>query len=142
MIFVCGKIIFHYMHIIFILFLFFSQWKDSWQQVGVMLVTSFNCAYVLSFSNLMLVPLGWAWGISCLIMVGAFAFYANWLLADFHIIDEYRFIRYRDLMGYVFGIHLFYFSLYKIVHILFYFLTYLFINWCYTQSHQTIFIRN
>ncbi|KAH7664254.1 Amino acid transporters domain-containing protein [Dioscorea alata] len=82
--------------------------KDSWQQVGVMLVTSFNCAYVLSFSNLMLVPLGWFWGICCLIMVGAFAFYANWLLADFHIIDDCRFIRYRDVMGYVFGRRLYY----------------------------------
>ncbi|KAM0946975.1 putative amino acid transporter, transmembrane domain-containing protein [Dioscorea sansibarensis] len=82
--------------------------KDSWQQVGVMLVTSFNCAYVLSFSNLMLVPLGWAWGISCLIVVGAFSFYANWLLAGFHIIDDCRFTRYRDLMGYVFGRRLYY----------------------------------
>ncbi|KAM0946972.1 hypothetical protein DsansV1_C08g0081181 [Dioscorea sansibarensis] len=74
-----------------------------------MLVTSYNCAYVLSFSNLMLVPLGWAWGISCLIVVGALTCYANWLLAGFHIIDDCRFIRYRDLMGYVFGIHFFLF---------------------------------
>jgi hypothetical protein len=28
-------------------------------RVGLLLVTSFNCAYVLIFSNLMLVPLGW-----------------------------------------------------------------------------------
>uniref|UniRef100_A0A803KQC2 Amino acid transporter transmembrane domain-containing protein n=1 Tax=Chenopodium quinoa TaxID=63459 RepID=A0A803KQC2_CHEQI len=34
--------------------------NDSWQQVSLMLVTSFNCGWILSFSNLMLVPLGWA----------------------------------------------------------------------------------
>ncbi|CAI8609819.1 unnamed protein product [Vicia faba] len=47
--------------------------QDSWQQVGLMLVTGFNCAY------------------------------ANWLLAAFHFIDGRRFIRYRDLMGFVYG---------------------------------------
>lgn len=82
--------------------------KDSWQQVGVMLVTSFNCAYVLSFSNLMLVPLGWAWGMTCLVVVAAFAYYANWLLAGLHVIDGQRFIRYRDLMGYTFGNRMYY----------------------------------
>ncbi|PWA39106.1 amino acid transporter, transmembrane domain-containing protein [Artemisia annua] len=35
---------------------------DSWGQLGLLLVTSFNCGYILSFSNLMLVPLGWTWG--------------------------------------------------------------------------------
>ncbi|WOL04429.1 hypothetical protein Cni_G13150 [Canna indica] len=73
-----------------------------------MLVTAFNCAYVLSFSNLMLVPLGWAWGATCLAVIGAFAYYANWLLAGFHVIDGHRFIRYRDLMGYVFGRKMYY----------------------------------
>lgn len=76
---------------------------DSWQQVGLMIVTGFNCAYVLSFSNLMLVPLGWAWGLTCLAVIGAFAYYANWLLSGLHVIDGHRFIRYRDLMGFVFG---------------------------------------
>ncbi|XP_020260290.1 proline transporter 2-like [Asparagus officinalis] len=82
--------------------------KDSWQQVGLLLVTGFNCAYVLSFSNLMLVPLGWAWGLTGLAVVGGFAFYANWLLAGFHFIDGRRFIRYRDVMGYVFGKRMYY----------------------------------
>ncbi|KAF8378195.1 hypothetical protein HHK36_029532 [Tetracentron sinense] len=81
---------------------------DSWQQVGLLLITSFNCGYILSFSNLMLVPLGWAWGVSCLIVVGLFTIYANWLLAGFHIIHGQRFIRYRDLMGFVFGIEMYY----------------------------------
>ncbi|KAL5991218.1 hypothetical protein ACLOJK_012124 [Asimina triloba] len=76
---------------------------DSWKQVGLLMVTSFNCGYILTFSNLMLVPLGWTWGLLCLAFVAAFAWYANWLLAGFHVIDGRRFIRYRDLMGFVFG---------------------------------------
>jgi hypothetical protein len=80
---------------------------DSWQQVGLLLVTGFNCAYVLSLSNLMLVPLGWWWGAACLLFIGAAAWYANWLLAGLHLVDGHRFIRYRDLMGYVFGTYAF-----------------------------------
>ncbi|KAH7528328.1 hypothetical protein FEM48_Zijuj05G0061000 [Ziziphus jujuba var. spinosa] len=72
---------------------------DSWQQVGLMLVTSFNCGYILSFSNLILVPLGWTWGIICLLVVGFYIAYGNWLLAAFHFVDGQRFIRYRDIMG-------------------------------------------
>ncbi|XP_072964259.1 proline transporter 1-like isoform X2 [Typha angustifolia] len=82
--------------------------KDSWQQVGLLLVTGFNCAYVLSFSNLMLVPLGWAWGLTCLVVMGAFTIYANWLLAGQHVIDGQRFIRYRDLVGFHFGRRMYY----------------------------------
>ncbi|XXG88820.1 hypothetical protein AAC387_Pa12g0978 [Persea americana] len=81
---------------------------DSWEQVGLMLITGFNCGYILSFSNLMLVPLGWSCGIVCLVVVGAFTWYGNWLLAGFHIIDGRRFIRYRDLMGFVFGRKMYY----------------------------------
>ncbi|XP_059441420.1 proline transporter 1-like [Corylus avellana] len=81
---------------------------DSWQQVGLLLVTSFNCGWILSFSNLMLVPLGWTWGIICLFVVGLYSAYANWLLAAFHFIDGQRFIRYRDLMGYLFGREMYY----------------------------------
>jgi uncharacterized protein (DUF58 family) len=76
---------------------------DSWQQVGLLLVTGFNCGYVLSFSNLMMVPLGWWWGAACLLLVAGAAWYANWLLAGLHLVDGHRFIRYRDLMGSVFG---------------------------------------
>lgn len=79
---------------------------DSWQQVGLLLVTGFNCAYVLSFSNLMMVPLGWGWGAACLLLLAAAAWYANWLLAGLHVVDGQRFIRYRDLMGFVFGTQL------------------------------------
>ncbi|KAF3337241.1 proline transporter 2-like protein [Carex littledalei] len=86
--------------------------NDSWQQVGLLLVTSFNCAYVLSFSNLMLAPLGWYWGLTCLVIIAAFAAYANWLLAGFHVINDRRFIRYRDLMGYIFGNRMYYVTWY------------------------------
>lgn len=67
-------------------------------------MTGFNCGYILSFSNLMLVPLGWTWGIICLSLVGLYTAYANWLLAAFHFINGHRFIRYRDIMGYLFGL--------------------------------------
>ncbi|PON85230.1 Amino acid transporter, transmembrane domain containing protein [Trema orientale] len=81
---------------------------DSWQQVGLMLVTSLNCGYILSFSNLMLVPLGWTWGIICMLIVGFYTAYANWLLAAFHFVNGQRFIRYRDLMGYCYGRKMYY----------------------------------
>ncbi|PIA51550.1 hypothetical protein AQUCO_01100420v1 [Aquilegia coerulea] len=81
---------------------------DSWKQVGLLLVTSFNCGYILTFSNLMLIPLGWSWGLICLVVVGFITAYANWLLAGFHIISGQRFIRYRDLMGFVFGKEMYY----------------------------------
>ncbi|KAI6682781.1 hypothetical protein NL676_028694 [Syzygium grande] len=81
---------------------------DSWLQVGLLLVTGFNCGYILSFSNLMLVPLGWTWGIICLSLVGLYTAYANWLLAAFHFINGHRFIRYRDIMGYLFGRKMYY----------------------------------
>ncbi|KAI3907192.1 hypothetical protein MKX01_020550 [Papaver californicum] len=68
--------------------------------VGLLLVTSFSCGYILSFSNLMLVPLGWTWGITCLIVIALFTFYSSWLLAGFHFIDGQRFIRYRYLKMY------------------------------------------
>ncbi|KAF8755774.1 hypothetical protein HU200_011243 [Digitaria exilis] len=58
----------------------------------------------------MMAPLGWGWGITCLLLVGAAAWYANWLLAGLHFIDGQRFIRYRDLMGFVFGWKMYYFT--------------------------------
>ncbi|KAL8256444.1 hypothetical protein R6Q59_031511 [Mikania micrantha] len=81
---------------------------DSFGQLGLLLITSFNCGYILSFSNLMLVPLGWTWGVGCLILVGLVTAYANWLLSEFHFVDGKRFIRYRDLMGYLFGRKMYY----------------------------------
>uniref|UniRef100_A0A2P2JDP2 Lysine histidine transporter 1 n=1 Tax=Rhizophora mucronata TaxID=61149 RepID=A0A2P2JDP2_RHIMU len=81
---------------------------DSWQQVGFLLVTGFNCGYLLSYSSLIMVPIGWTWGIIILLAVGLYTAYANWLLAAFHFIEGKRFIRYRDLMGFAFGRHFYY----------------------------------
>ncbi|KVH98994.1 proline transporter 1-like [Cynara cardunculus var. scolymus] len=83
---------------------------DSWRQVGLLLVTGYSCGYILSFSNLMLVPLGWIWGIISLIMVAGFSAYSSWLLAGFHFVNGQRFLRYRDLMGSLFGKEMFYFT--------------------------------
>ncbi|KAK4257006.1 hypothetical protein QN277_006654 [Acacia crassicarpa] len=76
---------------------------DSWQQVGVLLITSFNCGWIFSFSNLIMVPLSWKWGAICLVVVGLYTAYANWLLASFQFVNGQRFIRYRDIMGFLFG---------------------------------------
>ncbi|GAB2221276.1 hypothetical protein Droror1_Dr00012450 [Drosera rotundifolia] len=81
---------------------------DSWKQVGLLLATCFNCGWILSFSNLIMVPLGWEWGITALAAIGLFTAYANWLLAGFHFIDGQRFIRYKDIMGFLFGRHMYY----------------------------------
>ncbi|BBH03750.1 proline transporter 2 [Prunus dulcis] len=60
------------------------------------MATSFNFGYILSFSSLMLVPLGWTWGVVCMVVEGFYSLYVNWLLAAFHFINGQRFIRYRD----------------------------------------------
>ncbi|KAL2933701.1 Proline transporter 1 [Bienertia sinuspersici] len=85
--------------------------NDSWQQVSLMLITSFNCGWVLSFSKLILVPVGWAWGIPSMLIVGFFSAYSSWVLAGFHFVDGQRFIRYRDIMGFLFGKKLYYLTL-------------------------------
>ncbi|GAY47258.1 hypothetical protein CUMW_103220 [Citrus unshiu] len=83
---------------------------DSWQQMGFMLVITFNCGYILSFSNLILVPLGWKWGILCMFFLAFYSLYSQWLLSAFHFIDGKRFIRYRDLMGYLYGREMYYYT--------------------------------
>ncbi|KAH9776504.1 proline transporter 2 [Citrus sinensis] len=83
---------------------------DSWQQMGFMLVIVFNCGYILSFSNLILVPLGWKWGILCMFFLAFYSLYSQWLLSAFHFIDGKRFIRYRDLMGYLYGREMYYYT--------------------------------
>ncbi|KAJ8771247.1 hypothetical protein K2173_026424 [Erythroxylum novogranatense] len=85
-----------------------SVGHDSWQQAGFMLVTGFSCGYILSYSSLVMVPLGWKWGILVLIAIGLYSAYSSWLLAAFHFIEGKRFIRYRDLMGFVFGKYFYY----------------------------------
>ncbi|KAH9625570.1 hypothetical protein KSS87_009923, partial [Heliosperma pusillum] len=81
---------------------------DSWQQVGLMIMTCFNCGWILSYSNLMLMPLGWGWGIPCMFFGGLFTWYTSWLLAGFHFIDGQRFIRYKDMIRHLFGKEMYY----------------------------------
>ncbi|KNA16984.1 hypothetical protein SOVF_084580 isoform B [Spinacia oleracea] len=82
--------------------------NDSWQQVSLLMVTTFNSGWIMSFPNVMLVPLGWAWGIIVLVLIGFMSAYGNWLLAGFHFIQGERFIRYRDIMGFLFGKKMYY----------------------------------
>ncbi|XP_074265785.1 proline transporter 2-like [Silene latifolia] len=85
-----------------------SVGHDSWQQVGLMVATCYNCGWILSFSNLMFVPLGWGWGIPGLFLVGLFTWYTSWLLAGFHFIDGQRFIRFKDMIRHLFGKEMYY----------------------------------
>ncbi|XP_006439968.2 probable proline transporter 2 isoform X1 [Citrus sinensis] len=82
--------------------------QDLWQQMGLMLVISFNSGYILSYSNLILVPLGWRWGILCMFLIALYTAYTQWLLSAFHFINGQRFIRYRNLMGYHYGRQMYY----------------------------------
>ncbi|GLJ08763.1 hypothetical protein SUGI_0095280 [Cryptomeria japonica] len=81
---------------------------DPWYQLGLLLAASFNCGYILGFSNFIMKPLGWTWGPLLMAVVAVISIYANWLLSKLHIIDGKRFIRYRDLMGFVFGRQMYY----------------------------------
>ncbi|KAK7372449.1 hypothetical protein VNO80_05827 [Phaseolus coccineus] len=76
---------------------------DSWFQVGFVLTTGINSAYVLGYSGTIMVPLGWAWGIIGLILATAISLYANALIARLHEFGGTRHIRYRDLAGFIYG---------------------------------------
>ncbi|KAF6149520.1 hypothetical protein GIB67_003668 [Kingdonia uniflora] len=81
---------------------------DPWQQVGLLLVTGFNSAYLLFYPSLILIPLSWGWGVPSMFFIALFSAYSNWLLAGFHIIDGKMFIRYRDIMDFAFGRRMYY----------------------------------
>lgn len=79
------------------------SFPDPWYQVGFVLTTGVNSAYVLGYSGSIMVPLGWIAG-NCLILAAAISMYANVLLADFllawlHEIDGKHHI--RDLDGHI-----------------------------------------
>lgn len=76
---------------------------DPWYQVGFILTTGINSAYVLGYSGSIMVPLGWAAGVIGLILAAAISLYANALLARLHEIGGKRHIRYRDLAGHIYG---------------------------------------
>ncbi|XP_057510733.1 LOW QUALITY PROTEIN: proline transporter 2-like [Actinidia eriantha] len=76
---------------------------DSWFQVGFVLTTGINSAYVLGYSGTIMVPLGWIWGVVGLIVATAISLYANSLIAKLHEFGGKRHIRYRDLAGFIYG---------------------------------------
>jgi len=76
---------------------------DSWFQVGFVLTTGINSAYVLGYSGTIMVPLGWIGGVVGLILAPAISLYANALIAMLHELGGTRHIRYRDLAGYIYG---------------------------------------
>lgn len=77
--------------------------KDSWFQVGCVLTSGINSAYVLGYSGTIMVPLGWVAGIVGLIAATAISLYANTLIAKIHELGGKRHIRYRDLAGHIYG---------------------------------------
>lgn len=77
--------------------------SDSWFQVGFVLTTGINSAYVLGYSGAVMVPLGWAGGVVGLILATAISLYANALIAYLHEFGGKRHIRYRDLAGFIYG---------------------------------------
>jgi hypothetical protein len=81
---------------------------DPWYQLGVLLAVGLNCGFILGYSNLIMKPLGWIGGTVSMAILAVLSGYANCLLAKLHIIDGRRFIRYRDLMGFVLGKKMYY----------------------------------
>ncbi|XP_042030798.1 proline transporter 3-like isoform X2 [Salvia splendens] len=77
--------------------------QDSWLQVGFVLTTGINSAYVLGYSGTIMVPLGWIGGVVGLILATAISLYANMLVAKLHEYGGKRHIRYRDLAGFIYG---------------------------------------
>ncbi|KAJ9553507.1 LOW QUALITY PROTEIN: hypothetical protein OSB04_017552 [Centaurea solstitialis] len=74
--------------------------SDSWFQVGFVLTTGINSAYVL---GAVMVPLGWVGGVVGLLLATAISLYANALIAKLHEFGGKRHIRYRDLAGFIYG---------------------------------------
>ncbi|KAJ8760227.1 hypothetical protein K2173_011097 [Erythroxylum novogranatense] len=77
--------------------------KDSWVQAFFVLTTGINSAYVLGYSDAIMVHLGWIAGVVGLIAATALSLYASILVAKIHELGGKRHIRYRDLAGYIYG---------------------------------------
>ncbi|XP_027159823.1 proline transporter 2-like isoform X1 [Coffea eugenioides] len=77
--------------------------QDSWFQVGFVLTTGINSAYVLGYSGTVMLPLGWLGGVLGLILATAISLYANALVAKLHEFGGKRHIRYRDLARAIYG---------------------------------------
>ncbi|KAJ8759597.1 hypothetical protein K2173_008777 [Erythroxylum novogranatense] len=76
---------------------------DSWVQVCVVLTSSISSTYILGYSGTIMVPLSWIGGTVGLIVATAFSLYANTLIAKIHELGGKRYIRYRDLGGFLYG---------------------------------------
>lgn len=76
---------------------------DPWYQVGFVLTTGVNSAYILGYAGSIMVPLGWVAGTTGLLLAAAISLYANVLLAQLHEVGGKRHIRYRDLAGHIYG---------------------------------------
>ncbi|XP_068644293.1 probable proline transporter 2 [Aristolochia californica] len=77
--------------------------NDPWYQVGFVLTTGVNSAYVLGYSGAIMVPLGWIAGGVGLVLAAAISLYASILLSRLHEVGGKRHIRYRDLAGHIYG---------------------------------------
>ncbi|KAG9453260.1 hypothetical protein H6P81_006164 [Aristolochia fimbriata] len=77
--------------------------NDPWYQVGFVLTTGVNSAYVLGYSGAIMVPLGWIAGGVGLILAAAISLYASILMSRLHEVGGRRHIRYRDLAGHIYG---------------------------------------
>ena len=62
-----------------------------------------DSAYVLAYSGTVMVSLGWVGGVVGLIIAIAISLYVKALIAHLHKFGRKRYIRYRDLAGFVYG---------------------------------------
>ncbi|KAJ8764105.1 hypothetical protein K2173_005010 [Erythroxylum novogranatense] len=77
--------------------------EDSWANAAAVLITCNNSAYILSYSESIMVHLGWRGGVVGLFVATALSLYASTLPAKLHQLGGRRHIRYRDLAGYIYG---------------------------------------
>lgn len=77
--------------------------KSTPWEAGFNLVTANNCAFILGYPILIMPALGWAPGITVIVLGLFFSVYANVVLARLNIIDGVRYYRFCDLSGKVFG---------------------------------------
>lgn len=81
---------------------------DPWYQPSFAVMSVFNSAFVLGYSGIIMVPLGWVGGILGFIVSTLLSFYANLLLSRLHETGGIRHIRYRDLAGHIYGKKMYY----------------------------------
>ncbi|KAJ8764010.1 hypothetical protein K2173_004887 [Erythroxylum novogranatense] len=77
--------------------------KESWVHACAVLTTCINSAYILGYSEIIMVHLGWVCGVVGFIAATTLSLYASGLIAKLHEYDGKRHIRYRDLAGYIYG---------------------------------------